>query len=116
MWYDGWGYLKKNDNQDFWKQSKHFQPKKASYPTKVDNAESNKEICDLFVDKFFNLYNSVSYNNADMEVLKTDIDDMINTQCTQLTHCTHGTHSIISSNVLSAIRNLKHDKKKRWWL
>ncbi len=62
---------------------------------------------------FLNLYNSVSYNNADMEVLKTDIDDMINTRCTQSTHCTHGTHSIISSNVLSAIRNLKHDNKKR---
>ncbi len=60
--------------------------------------------------RFFNLYNFVSYNNADMEVLKTDIDDMINTQCTQSNHCTHGTHSIISSDVLSAIRNLKHDK------
>ncbi len=46
-----------------------------------------------------------------MEVLKTDIDNMINTQCTQSTHCTHGTHSIFSSDVLSAIRNLKHDKK-----
>ncbi len=55
----------------------------------------------------------MSYNNVDMEVLKIDIDDMINTQCTQSTHCTYGTHSIISSDVLSAIRNMKHDKK-RW--
>ncbi len=59
----------------------------------------------------FDLYNSVSYNNADMEVLKKDIDDMINAQCTQSTHCTHGTHSIISSDVMSAIRKLKHDTK-----
>ncbi len=43
----------KNDNQDFWKQSKHFQPRKASYSIKVDDAESNKEICDLFANKFF---------------------------------------------------------------
>ncbi len=50
----------------------------------------------------------MSYNNADMEVLKTDIDDMINTQCSQ---STHDTRSIISSDVLSAIRNLKHDQK-----
>ncbi len=63
--------------------------------------------------KFFNLYNSVSYNNADMEVLKKDIYDMINTQCTQSTLCTHGTmHSISSSDVLSVIGNLKHNKKK----
>ncbi len=67
----------------------------------------------------------MSYNNADMEEIKKDIDDMINTQCT---HCTHGTHSIISSDVFSAIRNLKHDKKdgdseivsdciiKSWWV
>ncbi len=43
--------------------------------------------------------------------IKTDIDDMINTQCTHSTHCTPGTHIISSSDVLSAIRNLKHDKK-----
>ncbi len=43
----------------------------------------------------------MSHNN-------TDIDNMINTQCTQ---SLHRTHSIISSDVLSAIRNLKHDKK-----
>ncbi len=36
---------------------------------------------------------------------------MINTQCTQSTHCTYGTHSIMSSDVLSAIRNLQHDNK-----
>ncbi len=65
---------------------------KASYLTKVDDAESNKEICDLFADTFFNMYNSVSYNNADMEVLKTVIDNMINTQCTQSMHCTHAWH------------------------
>ncbi len=70
---------------------------------------TNEEMCDLFADKFFNLYNSVSYNNADMGVLRKDIDDMINAQCTQSTHCTDGTHSIIGSDVLSAIRKLKHD-------
>ncbi len=34
---------------------------------------------------------------------------------TQLTYCIHGTHSFISSDLLSAIKNLKHDKK-RWLL
>ncbi len=61
-------------------QSKHFQPKTASYPTKVDDAESNEETCDLVVEKNFNLYNSVSYNNADMKVLQKDSDDML--KCT----------------------------------
>ncbi len=43
----------KNDNHCFEKQSKHFQPTKASCPTKVDDAESNESISDLFADKFF---------------------------------------------------------------
>ncbi len=44
-----------------------------------------------FVTYLFNLYNSVSYNNVDMEVLKKDIDDIITAQytCTQSPHCTH---------------------------
>ncbi len=33
-----------------------------------------------------------------MEVLKKDIDDMINAQYTQPTHFTHDTHTIISSD------------------
>ncbi len=92
----------KNDNKGFWKQSKHFQPWQSSYPTKEDDAESNEKNCDLFADKLFNLYNSVSYNNSDMEVLKKDTDDMINAQCRQSTHCTD---IIIGSGVLSAIKN-----------
>ncbi len=59
----------------------------------------------------FNLYNSVSYDNADMEVLKTDNNKILNEQCTQSTLCNHSTHSITSSDVLSAIRILKNDKE-----
>ncbi len=36
----------------FRKQSKHFQSRRA---TKVDDADSMEEICDLFVDKFFKI-------------------------------------------------------------
>ncbi len=58
--------------------------------------------------------NSVHCNNTDMEELKKDTDDLINTQCTRSTHCTHSTYSIIGSDVSSTIRKLKHDNKK-WW-
>ena len=54
----------------------------------------------------------MSYNDADMDVLKKDIDDMINAQCTQSTHCTHGTQTISGSDVLSTIKMVKHDKRK----
>ena len=100
-----------NDTKGFLKMPKTFRPKKASYPLRVDNAEGSEEITELFADKVFNLYNSVSYKADDMDVLKNDIDNLINTQCTQSVKCTHGTHSIIASDVSSAIKKLKHGKK-----
>jgi hypothetical protein len=100
--------LVNTDIKGFWKIS--FKPKKTSYPSRVDNVEGKVEITNLFADKVFNLYNSVSYNVADMDVLKNDIDDLINAQCTESINCTHGTHSIIANEVLSAIKKLKHGK------
>ncbi len=68
-----------------------FLPRKATYPAEVDDADGQAEIADVFADKFHNLYNSVSYNEAEMDILKNDIDNMINVQCTRSSHCIHGT-------------------------
>ncbi len=54
-----------------------------------------------------------------MEVLKKDIDVMINAQCTWSTHCTNGALIlllVLYYQLLEDIRKLKHDKKKRWRL
>ncbi len=84
-------------------------PRKATYPAKVDD-DGQAAIADLFTDKFHNLYNSVSYNDADMDILKNDIDNMINVQCIRSSHCTHGTHSSIANDVIAAIKTIKYDK------
>ncbi len=97
-----------NDNKSFRKLLKSCLPKKATYPT--DDADSQAEIADLFADKFHNLYNSVSYIEADLDILKHDIDNMIDVQCTKSSHCTHVTHSIIANDVIATIKKLKHDK------
>ncbi len=60
-----------------------FLPTEVTYPANVDDADGQAEIADLFADKFHNLYNSVSYNKADMDILKNDIDNMIKVQCTR---------------------------------
>ncbi len=96
-----------NNVKSFWKQPKYLLPKKATYPAKVDVADCQVEIADLFADKFHNLYNSVSY----MDILKHDIDNMINVQCTMSNHCTHRTYSIIANDVIAAIKKVKQDKK-----
>ncbi len=46
-----------------------------------------------------------------MDILKIDIDNIINVQCTRSSHCTHRTHSIIANDVIAAIKQLKHDQK-----
>ncbi len=86
-----------------------FLPRKATYPVKVDDADGQAEIADLFADKIHNLYNSLSYNEANMEILKNIIDNMINVQCTRSSHCSHRTHSIIANDVIAMfITMLKH--------
>ncbi len=49
----------------------------ATYPAKVDYAGGQAEIADHFADQFHNLYNSVSYIEADMDILKNDIENMV---------------------------------------
>ncbi len=50
-----------------------------------------------------------------MDILKNDIDSMINVQCTRLSNCTHVTHSIIANDIIAAIKKLKPDNKKKGW-
>ncbi len=65
-----------NVAERFFKMSKTFKPEKTSYPFRVDNVEDKDEITDVFTDKVFHLYNSVSYK--DIDVLKNEIDILIN--------------------------------------
>ena len=103
--------LSAKDNSSFWKQVKSFRQNKSSFPVKVDYAEGEEEISDLFADKFYNLYNSVSYDSVEMNQLKCDIDNMIIEQCCTAGQCTHGNHGITAADVQSAVHKLKHGKK-----
>ncbi len=59
-----------NYYKNFWKQPKSFLPMKATYPARVYNADGQAEITDLFAGTFHNLHDSVSYFEADMDILK----------------------------------------------
>ncbi len=65
-----------NDNKSFMKQPKTCLPTKATYLAKVGEADGQAEIDDFFANKFLNLYNSVSCIEADMDILKNDIDNI----------------------------------------
>ena len=94
-----------------YQQANVFRKKKAQYPNRVDNAQGECEIAELFKDKFNNLYNCVSYDKNDMDVLLNDIDSLINDKCNCCGSCIHGTHSISANDVKLAIGNLKPGKR-----
>ena len=66
---------------------------------------------ELFKDQFSNLYNCVSYDMNDMDVLLNDIDTLINDKCNYCGSYIHGTHSISANDVKLAIGNLKTGKR-----
>ena len=62
---------------EFWQNVKKCRPKKQSLPTTVDDAQNPKNISDLFKTKFDEIYNSISYNEEEMNELRNTINDSI---------------------------------------
>ena len=74
----------------------------------IDKAVGGNEICDLFSYKYQSLYNSVSYNQDDLNEVVKKLDSLTNNVCSK-DHC-YNSHSINVSMVTSAFELLKHNK------
>ena len=70
----------------------------------VDDVVGPKEIAKVFAQKFDELYNCVSYDSDEMDVLLTTIHKSIDNKCTRT--CVHGSHSISAKDVNKAICKL----------
>ncbi len=68
-----------------------------------------QNITNVFGDKFDKLFNSVSYNVDDMNILKNDILSAVSNKC-ECSNCIHGNHSITFKNCYDAIKTLKQSK------
>ncbi len=75
-------------------QTKIFSHEKATFPKMVNEAIGKDDISNMFKNKFGNFYNSVSYNNNEMNVLIKDIGKLIDSKCNCGGFCIHGTHCI----------------------
>ncbi len=53
----------------FWREAKKIHPKKIFYPNQADEAIGVQNINNVFASKFDKLYNSVSYNVDNMNIL-----------------------------------------------
>ncbi len=92
-------------------QAKIFSHKKSTFLKRIDEAIGKDDIANVFKDKFCNLYNSVSYNNNEMNVFINDIDKLIDGKCNCGGFSKHGTHSIGAKDVNLSIKRLKPNKK-----
>ena len=65
--------LAANNSRNFWLEAKKFKGSSNSFPRKVDDAQCQEDIADLFKEKYSALYNSVSYDSAEYEELQRQV-------------------------------------------
>ena len=99
--------LSGNRNRDFWKEVKKIKQTKSTIPKSVDNVSNPQDISNLFADKYNELYNSVSYDEAEMCKLRADINNSIHSE-----YASYNSMSSMcsTSDVRMAIKHLKKGK------
>ena len=95
----------------FWKEVKRKRSKKWAPPYTVDGVNGEDEVCNLFMSKYTELYNSVSYDDSKMQELLRDVNaDMIECTSGNCRHCMISNPTMNVHLVKKAISKLKHNK------
>ena len=100
--------LSGNNSRDFWVEAKKMKSGGHSMPSVVDGVEGVEEICSLFQDKYEALYNSVSFNDNEMNVLLSDVSTDVSNSCES--DCCENHHVMNVDDVKYAVRKLKAGK------
>lgn len=100
--------LQNKNSKEFWKEVKKINKGSSPGPNTMDDAEGEEAICKVFANKFKGLYNSVSYNDYEMEELMRDMELEVTSKCCKGT-CLEG-HSISVHDVECGIKKLKNGK------
>ena len=58
-----------NNSRDLWTETRKIKKKLSASRKCMDNVSGNESISELFAGKFCNLYNSVSFNEDELEVI-----------------------------------------------
>ena len=62
-----------NRSRDFWSEVRKVRGVKSCPTSRVDGVEGNDAVCELFRSKYEELYNSVSFEQSDIDVLRDDV-------------------------------------------
>ena len=66
-----------NKSSDFWKEIRKVKRNGYTPPSFIDNMSNDEDISDLLAKKYDQLYNSVSFDQNSMTILKDRIDELI---------------------------------------
>ena len=66
-----------NKSSDFLKEIRKVKGNGDTLPSVIDNMSNDEDISDLFAKKYDQLYNSVSFDQNNMSLLKDQIDELI---------------------------------------
>lgn len=100
-------HLTDGNERDYWREARKRRSRTRYYPNMVDDVIGEKDIVQLFSDKYQNLYNSVSYDSNEMQNIILEINSKIDliSSC-----CSHGNHDISVTDVLDAVAHLNSAK------
>ena len=92
------------EKQDFWSQVKKMKNSSPQYPSRVDAAENEAEIADVFKQKYDHLYNSVGYDPRTLQNTCIHVNDLMRSH--ELSEC----HVITVDEVKTVVSQLKRNK------
>ena len=98
-----------NNNRDFWSEVRKIKGGNIRIPEFVDDVQGSDDISKLFLTKYNELFNSVSYDQDGMNSLKTIIDSRVAEYGGNEKHC-FDDHIINVSQVLENIVFMKSNK------
>jgi len=100
--------LQSQDKHNFWCEMKLINNNHSSLPNVVDDAHGDKDITNTFTNKCKHLYNSVSYDVNDMNVVTNEFENSIAISCK--TGACKASHTVNVDDVTNAVLRLKPHK------
>ena len=104
--------ISKNQNRNLWREAKKMKQTNNSIPNVIDNVTGSDNIKSLFAGKFKNLYNSVGFNENDLDLLRTRLENSIRKDYNDYKFKVNNTNFVTFNDVKLGISKLKSNKKE----
>ena len=104
--------ISNNQNRNLWREAKKMKQTNNSIPNVMDNVTGSDNINSLFAEKFKNLYNSVGFNENDLDLLRTRLENSIRKDYNDYKFKANNTNFVTLNDVKLGISKLKSNKKE----